>query len=216
MSDFRIWGPAMVIAISTGTVAGAGVIEDFEDALYHPSMAFYGSVGFTGGIATLDNAFGPGEGSTATLLGLGSNPFNEDRAASLVFTVDVTAGQSIEFDFMFDPDVDDFNSSVDNDRAYFVAEGQVYELANTIIGPSGSWQSYAYEFAATGEQEFAFVVVESRDDLVDPSPGRADGGAFGATLSVDNVALVPEPTTLGVMAAGLGLMLRRRKPSPTN
>lgn len=110
----------------------------------------------------------------------------------------VLAGQKLSFQWSFASD-----DSVFDDHAFAVIDGMVLTLATR--GSTGSTvnQSFSHTFTTAGTVSLALGVVDTGDVL----------GV--STLSVQNLAVapVPEPETVAMLLAGLGvigLACRRR------
>ncbi len=102
----------------------------------------------------------------------------------------VAAGSTLSFSWSFSTVEDLFQ-----DRAFAVVDGQIFTLATRSV-PGLATQSFSYTFANAGVATLALGVIDTGDVL----------GV--STLSVSNLAVtaVPEPTTLAMLLAGLGLV----------
>ena len=91
-----------------------------------------------------------------------------------------------------------------NTPNYFAAQWDGVNIAGSVItngGPSNGYVEYAFAVLGTGADTLSFFGYD------------APGG-----LSLDDVSLIPEPATLGLLGAGLaglGALRRRRKPGRT-
>ena len=114
----------------------------------------------------------------------------------------VAAGSKLTFSWSFSTVEDRFL-----DRAFAVVNGQFFTLA-TRSAPGLATQTFSFTFAAAGVARLALGVIDTGDVL----------GV--STLAVRNlvVSVVPEPTTLALWLAGLGLVgagaRRRRAANP--
>lgn len=102
----------------------------------------------------------------------------------------VAAGSTLTFSWSFSTVEDLFQ-----DRAFAVVNGQIFTLA-TRSAPGLATQTFSYTFASAGVATLALGVIDTGDVL----------GV--STLSVSNLAVtaVPEPATLALLLAGLGLV----------
>lgn len=130
------------------------------------------------------------------------------EGSALKQTFNVQAGESIAFAWqLFTNDVGG------SDFAFAVINGEIFTLG-TSAGASTFPGTYGFS-AETGLGFFAstpFATAQS----VTLTIGVADAGLDGvvsSALSVDSVAVVPEPASAGLLggAALLGLILRRRR-----
>lgn len=141
------------------------------------------------------------DGSLDTFIGaapgaLGLDAFEGSAARQ---TITVQAGDTLHFSWNL--------LSVDTampDQAFFAIDGQVALLATAPSATDASlgairqtgWASASYTFTTSGEVSVAFGIVDHGDY----------NGTSG--LLVDNVRVtaVPEPATVGLLLAGLGVL----------
>lgn len=110
----------------------------------------------------------------------------------------VAAGDTLAFTWAFGT-----QETVFQDRAFAVINGQVLTLA-TAGAPGSATQRFEYSFAGAGTATLALGVIDTGDYL----------GVSALTVSNLSVTAVPEPASLALWLAGLGLVAsvaRRRR-----
>jgi hypothetical protein len=147
-------------------------------------------------------------GGVETFVGLPLTALDPDLANGIVAfegsavsrSVSANAGDVLSFSWNFG------TSDTFNDYAFFVVDGQLFSLAGTaqatlptsFLGNSFETgvAAYSHVFTSAGPHQISFGVV--------------DVGDFGvtSTLAIDNVQIipVPEPGSLALMLAGLGIV----------
>jgi len=105
----------------------------------------------------------------------------------------VLAGQTLSFDWSFSTLETQFQ-----DRAFVVVNGQVSTLTTATGAISGHFSQL---FGSAGTVSLAIGVIDTVDYL----------GTSTLTLSNMSLSPVPEPTSLALMAGGLGLVALRRR-----
>lgn len=128
-------------------------------------------------------------------------------------------------------DLNVFNTTIDNAYLRFrrnVAEnGWVFDFGS-VLPNANAWESFDVVFDPTWDDLTARANGwQSDDDVdpgVDPSPSFADvmadvgwievrlANEGSAIVGIDNVRLVPEPTSIALLACGAAALLRRRRP----
>jgi hypothetical protein len=159
-------------------------------------------------------AAGGGPGSLEAFLGVAPGAVDPDPAGFVVAYEGSAASQRFfapagsQLAFMWDlGTLDTRHDAGLSDVAFVVIDGQVITLGNTLgaTSPLGGddmahtgWTGFAATFASAGTHTVSFGVADV-GDYVDTS-----------ALSVSDVGVVlpsvPEPSSLGLLAAGLGLL----------
>lgn len=168
-------------------------------------------------------AAGGGAGSLEEFAGVSAGAFDPDPADFVVAYEGSAASQSFfaaagsQLAFMWDlSTLDTRNDASLADVAFVVLDGQVITLGNTLSATSPiaggdyashtGWTGFTTSFASAGTHTLSFGVADV-GDWIDTS-----------ALSVSDVGVVipsvPEPSSLALLAAGLGLLgaqARRRR-----
>jgi len=119
--------------------------------------------------------------------------------SAIAQTFDLGSAGSVAFDFLFTAN-DEFPY---NDFAVVSIDGNLTKLSDVAtVGDYGisGWQHVSINFGA-GSHTVGFGVFNVKDNESDLS----------STLEVDNVQAVPEPMSMIALAAGAGVLLRRRR-----
>ncbi|MDN5753415.1 MAG: PEP-CTERM sorting domain-containing protein [Nitrosospira sp.] len=204
---------------STGSVAAAGetsVVTSGSDwiiAPYQTQMAYLdGSGAFASG---LDNFFGLSAGTIDAAVA-GDDIVTNGAGIQQSFTGH--AGETVTqfWDFVARD-----SAIYSNDSAFVVVNGQVTVLASIqdggiAVGSYGNsdWQSFSYTLPADGAYTLGFGVVNT-GDFVARGALFLDNQAAGFVPDAQSASTVPEPETVTLLLAGLGLLgfMTKRKNS---
>ncbi len=165
------------------------------------------SVNFSGtdvaGIIDLEDFAGLAPGA------LDPDAFNfvfAEEGSMLKQTISVQAGDLLSFDWAYYT-----NGSFEDDFAFAVIDGTVFDLSSAATLSAGSTFGFAFN---TGLDTFSTgpFVNDATFDLVF-GVVDANGTITSSALLVDNVSIIPEPSSLAALAglAALGLTAMRRR-----
>ena len=118
----------------------------------------------------------------------------------LLASVDVTAGNSLSFDWAFL--TDDYAPYYD--MAFFVGDDIAILASVSSVGDFGEtgWQTFSWTADSTGTYDFYWISSNWLDDV-----GNSE-------LLVDNFHLIPEPASIALLSLGvlgMGAVARRKR-----
>ena len=204
ITDFEAGSVAPFQSVGLVSVTDAfAPIDFYPEPIYAPQGQFF---------ANLDNAGGADASVVEAQLNLTPGTLDASRASALVHELSVTAGQQLTFLYNFERDSDTGNISTDNDRGLFIVDGQVFELGNMFTDNGPAFSSFTFRFEQSGSAQIAFLAVEQLDPAPTPGSPRTgiDGDGLHASLLIDDVRLIPEPSSLLILATLAAGVTRRR------
>jgi hypothetical protein len=194
--------------LSGWTVAGSAAAYTSSLGVTPPQGIYQGYIETTGNYTDYAPAVLSSlgvSGSTITGFGAGT-PVN---GTGISQSITVSAGDVLTFDWNFVTD-ELTEPTMYNDFGFFTVDGSAYLLASrnsstydTVSPPAGfegqtDWATQSYTFSAAGTYQVGFGVFNVGD------------AGYDSALLLDSVE-VPEPTSLGLLAVGAMIMLRRRR-----
>ncbi|MFQ5492402.1 MAG: PEP-CTERM sorting domain-containing protein [Phycisphaerae bacterium] len=144
---------------------------------------------------------------TGFLANAGSDWFFSNVANEGITGISIADGPGSYF-LNYEVDLESQNLSLDpgNDYIIFVAVGAETLLANFIAGP-------VVPGGAAAQSDVVAVATDIRPfQFSAPSPTNFGIGLVQQLVTSRIIPVVPEPTTLGLLAVGATLALRRRRP----
>ncbi len=174
-------------------------------------------------LLTLENREGISGTEAETMLGLADEALDATQVSMIWTEVDVNGGDQISFQHVQRTNNGSGDPFVDNDRSYFYGDGKLFEIGNSYpdsysIDTAAVFDSFNYKFTLLGTQKIAFLVVEQREPDLPPFEewtfedfqSQGDGDRYESFLLLDDIRLVPEPTTAALFSM---LIFGRRKRS---
>lgn len=156
------------------------------------------SAGGTANVVTNDSGFGPTDGNYFASLSADATLYQLNswsKGDKLVFDWNFYAKDFLPFNDYSIFKVQDLSTGLD-------ASITLANVMSTGSFSATGWNTYTYEFTASGFGQLEFSVFNALDAV------------FDSELYIDNAYLIPEPGSLALFGLGIGaLVMARRKQS---
>lgn len=140
---------------------------------------------------------GPNSAVSHTADGSGSGYVYMRQAEGEALQQTVAVSSNIDYTLAWYSTKDDCYNSLGTIRVYGISGGSDVEIASGDFSPGASWASYSFDFNTAGYDQVR-ISYESGTN------------ALHQYYRIDDVTLVPEPATLGLLGMGLLAWARKR------